>query len=100
MDIIFHGIYVSEEAAESFLSVLRLLKERYKIERFNDVHLSMVLLDQSGNEVELVDTDTGEAYRRFEIYRGQKAPSKTTVSHGTEKSPLHLVIDNTHGSEG
>lgn len=91
MDIVFQGKHSSEEAAESLLGVLRLFKERYQIGQFREIHLSVTLVDEQGDDVELVDSETAQAYRTFEVYR-----------HGHElagikgQPTLSLVVDNTH----
>ena len=90
MDIIFQGRHDSEEAAESLMSVLRLFKERYHIGQFREMHLSVTLVDDQGEDVELVDTETAEAYRIFEVYREGRGQPKVSGRPG-----LKLVIDNT-----
>lgn len=90
MDIIFQGQHNSEEAAESLLTVLRLFKERYNIGQFREMHLTVTLVDESGDEVELVDSETSRTYRTFEVYR------KGYELGGRRGEPLlHLVVDNT-----
>ena len=91
MDIIFHGKHGPEETADSLMSVLQLFRERYHIEQFREIHLTLTLVDQSGEDVELVDNQTDEVYRYFEIVEEHQALS-------TERSTrpmLRLVIDNT-----
>lgn len=91
MDIIFQGNFNSEEAAENFLSVLRLFKDRYHISQFREVHLSLTLVNDKGEDVELIDNENGEAYRVFEVYR-----KGCELSTGRRKYPLlQLVVDNT-----
>ena len=91
MDIIFQGKHNSNEIAENLLSVLHLFKERYNISQFREIHLTVTLLDDHGDDVELVDSETSQAYRSFEVYRmghelnGRKGQPK-----------LQLVVDNTH----
>ncbi|MDX1837463.1 hypothetical protein DIZ81_05970 [Legionella taurinensis] len=91
MDIIFQGNHNSEEAAENLLSVLRLFKERYKISHFREMHLTVTLVDDHGDDVELVDSQTSQVYRVFEVYRkGQE------LQTGRKPRPmLQLVVDNT-----
>ncbi|KTC96304.1 hypothetical protein [Legionella feeleii] len=90
MDIIFQGKHNSEEAAESLLSVLRLFKERYHISQFREMHLTVTLVDDQGDDVELVDSETAQAYRIFEVYR------KGHELTGRQGQPmLQLVVDNT-----
>jgi hypothetical protein len=90
MEIIFQGKHNSEEAAESLLSVLRLFKDRYKIVHFREMHLSVTLVDEQDNDVELIDSQTDQAYRRFEVYRNGYELD------GRKGEPLlKLVVDNT-----
>ncbi len=72
MEIIFHGRHDSEQATDSLLSIIQLLYERYQIGQFREMHLSMTLVDEQGVDVELVDSDTDEALRIFEVYREGK----------------------------
>ena len=90
MEIIFEGRHDSEEAVESLISVLRLFKDRYHIGQFREMHLSVTLVDEQGEDVELVDSETSEAYRIFEVYREGRALPKVSGRPG-----LKLVIDNT-----
>lgn len=90
MDIIFDGGHDTAEAAEQLMSVIRLFKERYNISHFREMHLTLTLVDDEGADVELVDSETMEVYRTFEVYR-----------HGDEllkrrsQRRLKLVVDNT-----
>ncbi len=89
MDIIFHGNHNSEEVAEGLADVLRLFKARYHIEQFREIHLSVTLVDEYGDDVELVDSQTSQPYRVFEVCRkGQE------LSHGRKSPFLKLVVDN------
>ena len=90
MDIIFQGKHNSEEAAESLASVLRLFKDRYHIEQFREIHLTVTLVDEYGDDVELVDSETSQAYRSFEVCR-----KGDELSCGKKKAFLKLVVDNT-----
>ncbi len=91
MDIIFQGNHNSEEAAESLLDVLRLFKDRYKICQFREMHLTVTLVDEQGDDVELIDSETSQAYRTFEVYRkGYEFEARLG------RPQLQLVVDNTH----
>ena len=91
MDIIFQGLHSTEEASESLLGVLRLFKERYNIGQFREMHLSVTLVDQQGDDVELVDSETAHAYRVFDVYRNEHELL------GRQGQPvLKLVVDNTN----
>lgn len=90
MDIIFQGNHSSQEAAESLMSIIRLFQERYGIENFREMELKMTLVDKQGDDVELVDNETAEIFRVFEIYKtNDHLVSKNTCP------PIRLVIDNT-----
>lgn len=89
MEIIFQGQHDGEEAAESLLSVLRMFHDRYQINQFREMHLSMTLMDEQGEDVELIDSETAQAYRIFEVYRQGHAQLKRTG-----KPMLKLVVDN------
>lgn len=90
MEIIFHGQHASNDAVESLSSLIRLFEERYHIKGFREMHLTVTLVDEQGEDVELVDSETSETYRIFEVYRqGHDLP------RGKGLPVLKLVIDNT-----
>lgn len=90
MDIIFQGKHNEKEAAESLLNVLTLFKDRYHISQFREMHLTVTLVDEQGDDVELVDTETTKAYRIFEVYReGQEFTKRRGLPM------LKLIVDNT-----
>ncbi len=90
MEIIFHGRHDTKDAAESLQGVLRMLTERYHIGQFREMHLSVTLVDDRGEDVELIDNETDEAYRVFEVYRRGEE-----MLRGNGRPGLKLVIDNT-----
>ena len=90
MEIIFEGRHDSDEAAESLVSVLKLFKDRYHIGQCREMHLSVTLVDEQGEDVELIDSDTAEAYRTFEVYRPGHGQPRVSG-----RPMLKLVIDNT-----
>ncbi|MCP0914085.1 MULTISPECIES: hypothetical protein [Legionella] len=92
MEIIFQGKFENEEAAESILSVIKLFKDRYRIKQFREIHLTVTLLDEQGDDVELVDSETGEVYRFFEVHR-----ENYELSRRPSLPVLKLVVDNTRG---
>ena len=90
MEIIFQGKHDSTEAVESLQSIIRLFKDRYHISQFREMHLTVTLVDDAGDDVELVDSQTAQAYRVFEVHREGYELS------GREGDPvLKLVVDNT-----
>ncbi len=91
MEIILQGKHTNEEVAESLLSVLRLFKEHYQITQFREIRLNVTLLDDQGDDVELVDSETNQVYRTFEVYR-----KGCELNSGRTRRPvLQLVVDNT-----
>ncbi|CEG57714.1 hypothetical protein [Legionella fallonii] len=90
MDIILQGQHNSDETVESLGRVLQLFKERYKISSYREIHLTVTLVDEHGDEVELIDSETNQPYRIFEVYR------KGYELAGRRGVPLlELVVDNT-----
>lgn len=89
MDIIFQGNHDSDEAVKSLVGVIQLFCDRYNIHEFREMHLSVTLVDQSGADVELYDSETNEAYRVFEIYRQNQEAKRRVV-----RPELKLVVDN------
>jgi hypothetical protein len=90
MDIILQGQHNGEELIDSLEKVLELFKERYQVDSFCEIHLSVTLLDNLSEEVELVDSETNQIYRAFEVYR------QGYELMGRRGTPLlQLVVDNT-----
>ena len=96
MEIILHGVLNNEETTKSVNGVLRYFQERYHIKSFREVHMHVTLVDDHGDEVELVDTQTNQVYRVFEVRQeSQPLSTERPVSSG-----VHLVVDNTHPPRG
>ena len=91
MQIYFHGHQSFEEAAESLLSIIKLFKERYAITNYRDIHLNITLVDEQGEDLELVDATTSEVLGVFEVHKNEEFEAKPAP----EKSPVRLVVDNT-----
>ncbi|HRD69765.1 MAG TPA: hypothetical protein PK657_06455 [Legionella sp.] len=92
MDIILQGQHDGLEAVESLDRVLKLFKERYSISEFREIHLTVTLVDDQGDEVELIDSETNQPYRIFEVYRqGYELTGRKGIPM------LQLVVDNTKG---
>lgn len=90
MDIIFQGIHKHDEASESIDRVIQLFKERYQISQFREICLSVTLVDEQGDDVELIDSETMEVYRIFEVHSNQ-----CELTRKPSPPVLKLVIDNT-----
>lgn len=90
MDIILQGQHNSKEIVESVKNVLKLFKERYQINDFCEIHLSVTLIDEQGDVVELIDSESNQVYRTFEVYRtGHELAGRQGIPM------LQLVVDNT-----
>ncbi|OGV28005.1 MAG: hypothetical protein A3F18_04955 [Legionellales bacterium RIFCSPHIGHO2_12_FULL_37_14] len=93
MDIIFKGRHTGDELVQGVQGIVHLFKERYKVPEFREIHLVVTLVDGLGQDVELVDNQSTNVYRTFEVYRketelrGQDSPAT--------KPNLRLVVDNT-----
>jgi hypothetical protein len=90
MDIIFQGQHEIEEAIVSLGEVLQLFETRYHIKAFQEIRLSLNLIDAQGNEVELVDSESNQAYRVFEVYRN----GYELKGRRPQQPKLKLVVDN------
>lgn len=90
MDIILKGAHSGEEIAQSLARVLALFKERYHIAGYREIHLTVTLVDERGDEVELVDNESNQAYRIFEVYR-----QVYELDGKIEGPKLKLIVDNT-----
>lgn len=91
MDIIFDGQHDSHEASEHLVSVIQLFQERYKISHFREMRLYMTLVDDEGEDVELIDTETSQVYRTFEVLRSGEELRAGKRPH----QRLRLIVDNT-----
>lgn len=90
MDIILKGQHDGHETAASLERVLELFKERYSIKSFREIHLTVTLVDDQGDDVELIDSDTNQPYRVFEVHRtGYELNGRKGIPM------LQLVVDNT-----
>ncbi len=90
MDIILQGEHSATETVQSLERVLQLFKERYAVEGFREIHLTVTLVDEQGDEVELIDSESNQTYRVFEVYReGYELAGRKGIPL------LQLVVDNT-----
>jgi hypothetical protein len=90
MEIILQGQHNGMEAVATLQSVMQLLSEHYRIQLFREIHMSITLVDDFGQEVELVDHDTNQVYGVIEISREPLSLSRRMGPPG-----LKLVVDNT-----
>lgn len=90
MEIIFDGQQTREEIVEQMAEILNMFDTRYQINNFREMHITLTLVDRSGEDVELVDSNTAEVYRYFEAHSAKEAPLKPRSG----KPCLKLVVDN------
>lgn len=88
MEIIFHGRHDSNQATENLISIFEMIKQRYKIDVFREMHLSITLVDETGEDVELVDSETDEAFRVMEVYQHTK-----NIPRKKGRPDLRLVVN-------
>lgn len=91
MDVYFRDRQASEEVAESIISIFKMFRERYGIESFREIQLSMTLVDGQGDDVELIDSVTNEVFKMFEVIKAGDEPKLCR----SQKPGLRLVVDNT-----
>lgn len=90
MDIILKGQHSTDELAQSLAQVLDLFRDQYQVFAFREIHLSVTLVDNRNDVVELVDSESNQVYRSFEVYRSGYE------LNGRQGVPLlQLVVDNT-----
>lgn len=90
MEIILKGEHKGDEAAASIKKVLTLFSERYQVYSFTEIHFSVTLMDEEGEVVELIDSESNQVYRVFEVFRdGHELNGRKGVPL------LQLVVDNT-----
>ncbi len=68
MEILFHGQHTHKDLAAAIEDVLYLLHDRWNVQSFNDLHLSLILTDDAGFEVELMDSNTHQDLRVLNVY--------------------------------
>lgn len=90
MDIIFQGLHNTEEASQSIADVLQLFRERYQVGQFKEMRLTVTMVDDQGENLELIDSETGYVYRIFEVYREEHE-----LLGRKGKPLLQLVVNNT-----
>lgn len=90
MDIIFQGSHSKEEFVHSLKNVLELFADRYQINRFREIRCTVTLVDNQGEDVELMDSETGYVYRLFEAHREEHE-----LLGRRGKPLLKLVVNNT-----
>lgn len=95
MQVKFHGQHTTEEAMENLVSILQLFKERYGVEDFRSIHLDLVLLNEQGEDMELIDGTTAEVLDILEVYKSQPVANMEPESSSKELAHLRLVVDNT-----
>jgi hypothetical protein len=88
MEIIFHGRHDSKHATENLIGIIEMIRQRYKIDVFREMHLSITLVDEAGEDVELIDSETEEALRVMEVYQHTK-----NIPRKKGRPDLRLVLN-------
>lgn len=91
MEIIFDGRNSRTELLNQLTEVLEMFEMRYQINNFREMHFTLTLVDKNGDDVELVDTQTAEVYRYFEVHSDKEESLRPRKG----KPCLRLVVDNT-----
>ncbi|HCA89922.1 MAG: hypothetical protein CMF38_05695 [Legionellaceae bacterium] len=91
MHILLQGHQTQAQIIQQITDLLHFLTNKYAIALFEDIDLSLNLLDAQGNGLELIDDKTGETYRYIEIKQNACFIGKPVLS----RSRLSLVVDNT-----
>jgi hypothetical protein len=92
MEIIYQGKHNTHETLSGLAEVLALLNKRYNISDFREIHLSVTLVNAAGEDVELVDNQTNQVFRYFEL---QDSLKECQAKVSENKPGLRLVVDNT-----
>jgi hypothetical protein len=93
MEIVYQGQHDALETAKGLAEVLVLLNKRYQIADFREIRLSVTLVNAQGEDVELVDNETNQVFRHFEL----REPVNALQSKVRDSNPgLKLVVDNTN----
>jgi len=99
LDIKFHGMHSTKEAKEAVSKMMDVLKDRYGISDFEDMLLNVTLYNEKGEEVELVNADSDEVLKLFEVHKNTPSHSPTHFGKPNKrvaKEHLRLVVDNTN----
>lgn len=91
MEVIIPGSFDAQTLTPKLKAIFDMLERQYNIQQFSITHLGIVLHDEQGTELTLVDDETNCSYGILEM-RGKEAvisPFPTRTPH------LRLVVDNT-----
>lgn len=69
MKIKFRGQHNAEEVVESLAAILNMFEEQYSVIEFNDIKISLTLVNDVGEEVELIDASTSEVFEMLEVHK-------------------------------
>ena len=92
MDIIFQGTHSAVETSTTLSQVIQLLNTKYNITDFREIHLSVTLVNNQGEDVELIDNNTNKVYRYFEI---RESNPDLKIKKSNNPGKIKLIIDNT-----
>ncbi len=92
MKIKFQGVHKTEEVIDSLAAVLRLFEQQYGVGTFNEIKLNLSLVNESGEEVELIDASTSEVFDVLEVHQSQNVtedPIITEYSESPDGETIH-----------
>jgi hypothetical protein len=73
MKIKFRGQHNAEEVVESLAAIVRMFEEQYGVLDFDQIKVSMTLINDFGEEVELIDAGTSEIFEVLEVHKAGEA---------------------------
>ncbi len=69
MKIKFQGTHKADEVVDSLTAILRLFEEQYGVGEFSQIKLHVALINDKGEEVELIDSNTSEVFDVLEVHK-------------------------------
>lgn len=91
MEVIIPGSHLASDLTPKLKAIFDMLEQQYAIHQFSITHLGIVLQDEQGIELTLVDDETHCNYGILEM-RGKEAVISPFPTHTPH---LRLVVDNT-----
>lgn len=79
MKIKFQGAHKTDEVIDSLAAVLRLFEEQYGVGDFTEIKLNLTLVNDTGEEVELIDAGTSEVFDVLEVHKSFEDMDEKTL---------------------
>ncbi len=100
MKIKFRGQHSAEEVLESLAAIMRMFDEQYSVLHFNDIKISMTMINDAGEEVELIDASTSEVFEVLEVHKSMDDESLEDSDDDDEYSYIDLELENDDSGRG